>query len=75
MNAIVNTTGNSWSDNTYNGPWQFDLGDQNQTFANDATWAKWTSGFKETTDTSNTGKQPTYVGQDSGSTYNPTKLN
>ena len=52
---------NSFSDNTYTGPWSFVGFSQGDV----VTWAQWTGGF-----TDGSGSGVTFPGQDSGSAYN-----
>lgn len=67
-NFVVNTGGNVFRNNTYNGPWQFTLGTQNQSASSSEapTFAHWQSGYTDST------SGVPYTGQDVGSTYNPT---
>ncbi len=60
---ISNTQDDHFSDNTYDGPWEFD----SFALGNVVTWTKWTAGV---TDVVTSGDQ--VGGQDAGSTYNGT---
>jgi parallel beta-helix repeat protein len=51
-----------FSDNTYNGPWQFAPVNQGDV----VTWAQWTAGYADPN-----GSGVTSVAQDTGSTFNP----
>ncbi len=62
---ITDTQNNVFKENTYNGPWQFDEGNQ----SSDSSWAKWTAGFKDPV------SNVVYPAQDSGSSYDASKLN
>ena len=61
-NNISNHQNDSFSDNSYTGPWSFVAFNQ----GNVLTWAQWTKGVSDAN-----GSGYPFKAQDAGSTYNP----
>lgn len=60
INTLSNTQGNSFHDNTYEGPWTFVAFDQGEA----VSWTEWAQGFSDTN-----GSGDSFNPQDPGSTY------